>query len=73
MCKVSCRKCGRPFVVHGIVPRAHDCFCSQRCLRESLAESSDSAYSVETLAKAPEPATFMQSPFPPRPVGMLGH
>ncbi len=71
MCKVVCQKCGHSFVVAGIVPKTHDCFCSVQCLRESLQESGVTAFSVEFLSRAPEPRTFADYPFPARNIGLL--
>ena len=80
MCKVTCRHCGHPFVVEGIVSsREHDCFCSVRCLRESLMENDcvgnrDLSFQVTTLVKL-APLTIGTQPESSQLhlVGILGH
>lgn len=75
MCKVTCQQCGHTFVIVGIVPKSHDCYCSVKCLRENLAERSDTAYRVELLTKQPalHETAFLDFPVTRRPVGILGH
>lgn len=76
MCKVTCRACGRPFAVVGIVRRGENCFCSVKCLRENLGarEETQNAVSVEFFPKVQEPQPFNLPLFQhPRRVGMLAH
>ena len=76
MCKVTCRACGRPFTVVGIVRRGESCFCSVRCLQDNLGtrEETQNAISIEFHPKAPEPTFATAAVFQhPQRVGMLCH
>lgn len=76
MCKVTCRACGRPFTVVGIIRRGESCFCSVKCLRDNLAarEETQNAVAIEFHPKEPDVVPFHHQAFKaPGLLGILGH